>query len=488
MPHDQQWQVMLIAAIGTRDVTLTDPSLLPTEELRQGWNHADAKERTGAWQQGEVLLADLDRYAPALSLDILGKAVRHVFERHGRIDRLVLVASKQPEATAEKYRKNDTFQLAQVVKELLRRDKALRGVGERTKIIAVLGNPASYEVMRTFYRQNLPTWSRDLSPEGVCYLEVTGGTAQMSTILLLEGVRLLRNRAVPLYILEEYDIPQTLNVGREMLVDSLRQTLERDLEIYAYHAAWRTVVEEEALLRPALPHYSALRAVLDSARHRLNFDFDAAYRALFGTDQGLPHPLCEQVLAMASELSERGRTPEWLIAEVVHSAAVRCRTEAYASFVGRTFRFQEALLRWLCERWGAQFGGKNNAVLDPAWLVANPAVAQALSDEKVRVDCQVTRFTLAVLARELAKTAGPEAEGWVQQLAGLEDVASLRNQLVITHGFAGVSAKRLADLYKGGAEQIERDMADLVSGALGIDTAENRYDAITSLCLALLGG
>ncbi len=488
MTKKQTWDVMLIAPVGTRDVTLADPSLLPDEALRQAWNHADAQKRTGARQKGQVLLADLERYAPALRLDILGKAVRHVFALHGKIDRLVLVASDEPEGTADRYRRNDTIELARLIKELLRRDAALRAVGERTKIMPVTDNPASYEVMSLFYRQGLPAWTQDLAPDGICYLAVTGGTPQMSTMLLLEGVRLLRTRAVPLYVLEEYDVPKTLDVGREMLVDALRQTLERDLKIYAYHAAWRSVAEEEATLRPSLPrHYDALRAVLDAARHRLNFDFGAAQRALRGADQGLPEPLARRVLALATELGEGGRTPEWLIAEVYHSAVIRRRTEAYASFVGRLFRFQEAMLRYLCERWGARFGGKNDACLDPEWLAGQQALVQALERAEIEAHREVSRRTLRVVAECLAQATGrPEGMDWLRRLDRFEQVASLRNQLVITHGFEGVSAGRLAELYPGGAEQIEADMRALLTDILGMAGSANPYDALNDLCRDLI--
>ncbi len=487
MAKGLMWQVMLIAPVGTRDVTLADLSLLPDEALRQQWNHADARERTGARQKGQVLLADLERYAPALHLEILGKAVRHVFALHGKIDRLLLIASDQPEGTADRHRQNDTIELARLIKELLRQDATLRSVGERTRIMPVTQNPASYEGMRSFYRQGLPTWTRDLAPEGVCYLAVTGGTPQMSTMLLLEGVRLLRTRAVPLYVLEDYDIPQTLDVGRDMLADSLRQTLERDLSIYAYHAAWQLVVAEERVLRSSLPHYDALRAVLDAARHRLNFDFGAAQRALRGADRGLPEPLARRVLALATGLSERGRTPQWLIAEVYSSAAIRRRCEAYASFVGRVFRFQEAMLRYLCQQWGAQFGGKNEAFLDPQWLAGQPALAQTLAQAGVDAGHEVSRRALRVVAGHLA-TGRPGGVGWLQRRGRFEQVAGLRNQLVITHGFAGVSAERLAELYPGGAEQIEADMAGLLADVLGLNGAPNPYDDLNALCCELLEG
>ena len=480
---------MLIAPVGTRDLRLTDLSLLPDEALRERWFHADPKERTGAWQKGEMLTADLDRYAPALRMEILGKAVRHVYGVHNRIDRLVLVASRQPDTADEEYRKNDSFLLACAIKELLLRDKTLHSVGQRTKIMLLQENPASYEGVRAFYREHLPAWTRPLGAAGVCYLEVTGGTAQMSTMLLLEGVRLLRTRAVPLYVLKESDMPQTLEIGREMLVDALRQALGRDLGIYASHAACRTVAEEECVLRPSLAHYDALLKVLDSTRHRLNFDFDAARRALFGADRGLPPDLSRSVHALATELGEAGRTPEWLIAEVYHSAVIRRRTEAYAGFVGRVFRFQEAMLRYLCESWGARFGGAKESFLDQAWLARVPDLVRRLERSNVDVKREVTRRTLRVVAEYLG-VAGDRARAmdWLRELDRLEQVASLRNQLVITHGFEGVSAGRLAGLYKGGAEQIEREMAALIGEVLGIEVSASPYEGINELCLKLLEG
>lgn len=489
MTKETIWDVMLIAPVGTRDVTLTDLSLLPNDELREAWNHADSNLRTGAWQKGEVLLADLDRYLPALRFEILGKAVRHVFDRHKRIDRLVLVASKQGDDVPERYRKNDTCNLALVVKEYLKQDKELHQVGERVKIMIVTGNPANYDGMRSFYRENLPGWIRNLSPEGTCYLEVTGGTAQMSTMLLLEGVSLLRARAVPLYVLEELGIPQTLDVGRAMLVDSLQQTLQRDLEVYAYHAALKSVTAEERVLRPRMRYYDALRATLDAARHRLNLNLDAAQKALFGADQGLPDPLAQHVLRLASELGPPSRTLPWRIAEVYHTAVIRRRTEAYASFLGRIFRFQEALLRYLCEVWGAQFSGENDAFIDRTWLTNHPDVADRLSRANVDLQKTVTRYSLDVLARYLAQSAENQTGlSWLKQLDRFDELSKLRNQSVVAHGFAGISADLLAKKYSGGAEQIEKDMAGLLHEVLDVDASTNPYDEINDLCLKLAKG
>lgn len=483
------WQVMLIAPVGTREVTLTDLGLLPDEALRQAWNHADVEQRLGARQKAEILLADLDRYAPALRLDILGKAVRHVFALHNRLDRLVLVASNQPEDTYERYRKNDTIGLALLVKELLLCDKTLRRVAERIKIMTLGGNPANYKVMRDFYRQGIPLWTSQLAPDGLCYMEVTGGTPQMSAMLLLEGMRHLRTRAVPLYVMAEYDMPLTLDIGREILVDTLRLTLERDLSVYAYDAARQSVTAKEGILRPSLRYYDALRAVLDAARHRLNFDFAAAQKALFGADRGLPQSLRNRVLELTTELGPQGRSSEWLIAEVYHSAVIRRRTEAYDSFVGRVFRFQEAMLRRLCEQWGTQFGGKNDALFNAEWLANRPDVAQAMAQAQIDPNRPVTRRTLQVVANKLAQTdANQEGLNWLNRLSKFEGVASLRNQLVITHGFAGVSAEILARLYSGGDEQIEADMAGLLTDVLDIDVSTNPYDAINDLCRELWQG
>ncbi len=489
MSKEKAWSVMLIAPVGTRDVTLTDLSLLPDEELRQAWNHADPAQRTGARQKGDILRADLERYAPALRLDILGKAVRHVFDKHGRIDRLLLVASNQPTDTLDHYRKNDTFELACLIKEFLRRDKPLQSVGQRTKIMPVSANPSSYEVMRHFYRQQFPGWTSKLAPDGLCYLEVTGGTAQMSTMLLLEGVSHLGSRAIPLYVMQEYDVPQTLDVGRQMLVDTLRKTLERDLDVYAYHAAWQLTTDEQALLRSSLRYYDALRAVLDATRQRLNLNLKAAQTALFGADQGLPAPLADQVLRLATQLGPEGRTIQWRIAEVYHSAVVRRRTEAFASFVGRLFRFQEAMLRYLCEQWGAQFGGKNEALLQDDWLQGRPDVSQALVQAKADPNKQVTRRTLQVVAHHLAQAANDQAGlDWLKRLNRFEPLAGLRNRSIIAHGFEGVSSERLAELYRGGVEQIEGDMEALLNDVLGLDVSINPYDAINELCKKLLEG
>ncbi len=477
---------MLIAPVGTREVTLRDLSLLPTDELRTGWNHQDPVQRLGARRKGEVLLDDLERYAPALEMEILGKAVRHVAQARGAIDRLILIATDQPELVQPRYRANDTIELARVVRALLRRDPTLKTVGDRAKIETVIDNPASYEVMRAFYQDRLPRWQSQLLPEGVCYLAITGGTAQMSTMLLLEATRALRTQAAPLYVLAEYDMPLHLDVGRQLLLDDLRESIRRSLEIYAYHAAWQTLYDNRALAQPTLPCYEPLLALLACARHRLNFNFAMAQAALFGADHKLPSALKGEVMQLAHDLSAAGRSEDWLITEVFHSAAIRLRTEAYEAFVGRVFRFQEAMLRYLCERWGARFKPENPAVLDVVWL---DAIALRPLLDKMEVDSAkaVSRRTLQIVALELAqRNHDADGAGWVKVLGRFEAIAALRNQTVITHGFEGVSLDKLKALYKGGAEGILVDMESLLQAILGRSSGDDPYGRINRLCMRLM--
>jgi hypothetical protein len=195
------------------------------------------------------------------------------------------------------------------------------------------------------------------------------------------------------------------------------------------------------------------------------------------------------LIALAQELSEDSRTKEWLIAEVFHSATVRLSTEAYASFVGRVFRFQEAMLRYLCETWGAEFGGKNDAFIEPNWLAEHPGVQAALEKAQVRADREVSRMTLQVLSLQLARERKDKrGQGWVKKLARFEQVASLRNQLAITHGFSGVSLQKLDELYAGGAPEIVADMENLLSQVLHMENLSNPYDQINVLCHNFLHG
>lgn len=488
MTSETKYAVVLIAPVGTREVTLTDLSLLPTDELRTRWNHQDPALRLGARMKGEVLLADLERYAPALQMEILGKAIRHVAQAHGAIDRLILVASDQPDPVLPRYRANDTIELARLVRALLKRAPSLEQVGNHVKIEVITDNPASYEVMRSFYQAKLPSWRNQLLPEGVCYLAVTGGTAQMSTMLLLEATRILRAQAVPLYVLAEYDMPLHLDVGRQLLLDDLRASIRRSLEIYAYHAAWQTLSDNRTLAQSTLPHYETLLALLDCARHRLNFNFSMAQAALFGADRTLPAVLKGEVLQLAHELSETGRSEEWLIAEVFYSASIRLNTEAYEAFVGRVFRFQEAMLRYLCERWGARFRQDDPSVLDETWIDA-VSIRPMLDKMQVPISKRVTRRTLQIVALELAqRNNDADGEGWVKALARFEAIADLRNQTVITHGFQGVSLTVLRKLYKGGAEKILSDMEALLRAILERAGRDNPYHQINQLCTRLLEG
>lgn len=485
---------ILIANIGNRDVAVARPAPIPGA-VHPAWNK-DASRRG----LGQALLENWEACRPHLSLPILGKAVRYAREQSGTLDGVVLVASDQSRSpdVAEAHLQQDTCELAPVVARLLIEGYGLPAGALTTWLVE--HSPADYGRMREFFRQRLPLL-RAAHPDATFYLELSGGTPAMTSMLLAAGAEVLGLAARPLYVSEREEQPFPLDLGRRLVADSLAGTIRASLEIDAYHAAARTVQDHAALLRAYLPA-GLLLAVLEYARQRINFNFEPAAAALAGVAAG---EWADEVAGLGAALQPDD--PAWLLHEIVYNAEVKLRTGAYGDFLTRVFRFDEGALRHAASRLGAKFVDKageadaDGEFLDPAWLAAEPEVDAYLHSENAQRDqygrVRTTRLALNWVVGCLAgQHQDAEARRLRKRLGQIDKLSAVRNKSFAVHTFQGVSRQRIARaLFESGAggtgAEMEQVMA-LLREACALATGRpfdpaNPYDAIQALCRDLTG-
>jgi hypothetical protein len=137
--------ILLLANIGNRDVWVDKEAPIPGD-IHPVWNQKASRRALGeALQQNWV---DCRLY---LSLPIIGKAVDHILQQEGRIDRVVLISSDQSESegVSKHHLAQDTCELAPVVGRLLEEVYGLNGdaIMHRTDplvLYRVLGRSRNY--------------------------------------------------------------------------------------------------------------------------------------------------------------------------------------------------------------------------------------------------------------------------------------------------------------------------------------------------------
>ena len=481
--------VLLLANIGNRDVWVDKATPIPGE-VHPAWN--DKASRRGL---GDALQRNWAACQPHLALPIIGKALDHVRQQAGQPDRVVLISSDQSgqEGVADYHLAQDTCELAPVAERLLVEQYAL--AAGTTIHWTVTDNPADYGKMQGFFRERLAAL-RDEYPSATFYLEVSGGTPAMTSMLLTVGADVFGLDAHPLYVSEHEDRPFPLDLGRRTAANALIKTVETNLDIYAYHAAANTVRDNQDLLREFIP-VDSLLAVLEYARQRVNFNFkDAREIAVSVIDLAYGNRL----RAIATDVQNPTSTA--LLRESVSSTQLAYTVGNLFDFVVRVFQFVEGAWRNLALELGVQFehNGKPNPYgkeLAPTWVQKHQSTVNRLERDGIRLET-VNRFVLEKLVTALHEHVEDERyQDALDVLKRLETVGDLRNRVV--HQYHHITLELLRDTFYPKKKDQNRhppedaiDIVDAMKAVWGTATGQpfdetNPYDAINNLILEILG-
>lgn len=503
--------VLFLANVGNHDVYLTDPSLLPP-----GLQH----RRPSARELGKALLADFERYADALDFPLIGVSLRWLVERKGvpPDDLYVhLFASDQarPPITPPEEWQKDSIPFARVIERYLKglglpyttrveRDgrqhqetRRLRLSKRQIHVHTIEGSPADYDnMLRTFDRE-LPRMRRWIERErDRVYLEVTGGTPAMTSMLIVAGVDAFGRRTRTLYVERGADRPYAVGIGRRFFARRAQATLGEQLCLFAYPAAKATLERDADLIAPDVEDYAVVAALLDYADRRLAFDFERARDALHRACRYAGPKHRPQIRYRQRELQRPDSAA--LLSELVHSTRIKYEMGDYADFTQRLFRFQEGCFRHLAEQMGLRYdrGDERHAHMD--WVRDVAGLTDFLADYTAptgraygRIDLEgrpLNRVSLGAIVDFFVQRGDPWVElgDPVEKLHRLSAVAELRNKGVAGHGFQGIGREDLEDAFGEDPDAIVPLLEDIYAAIFHTQLGRTPYQAVNVLIRDLL--
>jgi hypothetical protein len=211
---------MFLVTLGSRDVRL------------------DGAEIRTAMIEREKIAKDLDQYLDRLSFPIIEPALDFILRRELHIDRIVLVATKQPVTVNEKYRSNDTYFFAEVVERYYRQKFKGNPRIKDYKIFIVEHNPNFVDEMYDFFGLHLPSNKifriDDLQK---CCVLTTGGIPAVCAALMMQAIQSFQDKCFPLYISEKSQSVIPLRIGYQLRRQFLISVLRRLLANFDYAAA-----------------------------------------------------------------------------------------------------------------------------------------------------------------------------------------------------------------------------------------------------------
>lgn len=500
--------VLFLANVGTRDVFLEDPALLP----------ANLRGNPLPRRLGEAILQDYERYAPKLQIPLMAACVRWLLE-HEKVEpaslHVHLFASDQlpPPQTPERLWLQDTIHFARLIQHFLlegrleweasvqeggqsrRERRSLRLTRSQVHIHTIAGSPADYRNMLDFFERELPRLAERVGPEGRVYLEVSGGTPAMTSMLIVSGVEVFGKRAQILYLEPEATEPYPLSIGTALLARWAREALRAQVQSYAYAVARETLATEKSLLAPDISRQELLAALLEYGQHRLAFDFARARDALNRACQHADGTVEARIRQWWRELDPTRRDTSSLIAELIHSTRILYRLGNYADFTQRLFRFQEACFRHLAERMGLRYKDKDEKRVDPEWIREVAGLGSFLDSYRTSdgqplrwSDVELNRINLGAIADFFTQnnpTAAPLRPA-VEKLHRLSAVADLRNKGLAGHGFQGVSKEDLDHAFGEDADGVLLLLEQVYRIIFGCPVGDSPYDELNKMVLSLL--
>jgi len=445
----------------------------------------DNERITPPREKGKKILKDFNKYFPRLSYPIVLPVFDYIFQdkKHEKIDRLILIATDQDEKfTKPEHRTSDTIEFARILQRILGKHYGEKKITQ-IKIVKIPQYPNFLDEMYDFFGKALDNnKSFKMDDLEVCYVEQAGGIPSANMAVLFQCINKFKDKCSAIYVSEKTKSAHPIRIADDILGEHrkslfLELVKKFDYAILCYHLDDKKD-NEKFIYRLSL-----------YAQHRLYFDISTARsiaRQAIGEFLSLERFFFEDLLIDLEKIEQKNYTS--MIIELFHNMAIKFLRQEFVDFVGRIYRFKEAVLRYLIE---LNFGvsteidkksGKQDAFFQ--WIENNSDVQQFIISQKTPQGAQVDRLSFGqpLLMTCLKYLIEKESKGVYQQtydiLQKIDILIVLRNKSIIGHGFDGVSEEIIKARYDG---SVLDDLTTLMKTILQgheIKWAENPFEKI----------
>jgi len=443
-----------------------------------------------------------------LTFPIIGKGLDCVFQelKNQPLDCLILFYTDQNQNEVEdRHYQADTLYFADLIEKLaaIRLPRQIRRIIK----IRIPRTPNDYDFTYEFFSDELEKIEQEIKPERI-FLSPAGGIPACNMNLLLQGSRIFNRRAVTLLIPENPDKPAKLQKLGELLNrENNRRIVRRLLDEYDFGGVAELLENEtDSVSR-------SLLALARSVQYRLYFDFDSALKYLddvnpeilqwpvsgwknFSSIEQLVDQIKAELKAVKAEANpihgglneldsiEAGlELHRRLNAEVLLNAKIKWLSKQYIDFLGRIFRLQEGVLRWVFEKETGYSADSHQFPNDFSDLLnQNPDFVVYLNENPINgrtpVACHLNRGTLLLYLQFITQVHS-EYKPVLKHCNKLDHLAALRNKCALAHGNAAINDRIILEKY---GPDVWRNLSAL-SEAFLLDDHLPQIDCIREIIL-----
>ena len=333
--------------------------------------------------------------------------------------------------------RQDTKFIAHIVKSILCSRYDFDGTS--INLYAISKNPADYDEMLKLYRAEV-----DNIPESAdrVFVSLAGGTPQQNFSAMLESVARFGAKATMIYTPRGSEDAVEYGVGYEIYkrMISHRVDILKEKKMYGVAAE---LAEEYGILDT-----NEIK-MLQAKNHRLLFDFESSQTLFNEVKDKLPEHL-EEIHSAIDELEKlKNKNKYALIHELYENMLVKWEQGAYVDFLGRLFRFEEAVLRFVVENeFNISTEKDENDLRFKSDVSSNNDLKNFLDKNGINYDTP-NRLCLFMMLRFLI-SKNPNRNDLkiiTDTIKKIKKLSDLRNASIMAHGFEGISRDRINALY-----------------------------------------
>ncbi len=269
---------------------------------------------------------------------------------HFEIKKVFLISTEQVPQNEQ-----DTKYCGEIAKKMLNNKYSF---GDVVQLININENPADYDKMFEWYREFIKKIECDKNDEDpFVFISLSGGTQQENMALLFAAVLKFRDYTKAIYTSKTEKEAKEINIGLKLYDELLEERQNALEEAHLYSAA--------AKLAESRGEYLSSIDILKAKAKRDLFDFEGELEILkrVKNHSKISVEEREEIRKRINEIHKLGKKDlKSLIMELYENMKVRWKQDAYADFLGRLFRFEEAVYYYLIsQKFEVDVSVKNNS-------------------------------------------------------------------------------------------------------------------------------
>ncbi|HOK08828.1 MAG TPA: hypothetical protein PLT82_05235 [Candidatus Hydrogenedens sp.] len=460
----------LFICLGTRDVQIRDEVGLDEKvqmELKEyqyplGKDNRNFRE-LNVRKFGHWLNNNFDSIKEIIEIPLIEPFLSYIEKKDKLIHRIYLIATDQSKTVSKTDNEHvcrDTCTIAKFLEEKFfpyyykKESKPCPEI----KTVILKNSPNNYDLMikefGDFLSKEFEMFSENNNYE--VYTEITGGTPQINTSVMLNCIKYYRNKVRFIYKSENSRDIQSLNAAEYILGTYEHENLKQLVERYDFDA----VVQNKS-------YSETIRNLSLSACYRENFDFFNYKKEIDKMYDNVPIGMLEILRKDAFKLCEK--EPNSIFNELYWNTVVMWKRDECANFIGRVWRMMETSLQYsLLEiigcTWDEMIKNSNEKPFESKfrkWAGNNNDFFEFLDENKSDYNISYVKKpivpnmpTLFASIDFLAETGNNQSkykniQKWVRKL---RPFASMRNNSIIAHGFENISRESIRSTLEKGED------------------------------------